>query len=87
MKLAKLLTSSLVVLALLMNIISFTVIQAEAHDAMLNVEYDLCVPNPSGDGIEETWYILESGTVCRHISHETATIICSKCFFNNMDLY
>lgn len=61
-------------LIIITNVSILGAIQVFAHDAMLNVDYDDCIYEIGADGINETWYILNKGSVCRHISHEVDTI-------------
>ena len=69
----------LVSLALiLVTILNFSIIGSipiSAHDAILDVTYDDCVIDENNsDGINEIWYILDTDTFRRHISHEVETI-------------
>ena len=48
--------------------------QASAHDAVLNIEYDICTANEEADGIDELWYSISYPNFCRHISQETTEI-------------
>lgn len=41
---------------------------------MLDVIYDDCIYNDSGDGIDETWYILDTPPFCYHLGDEVDTI-------------
>ena len=61
-------------IVLVVNFSILGAIQVFAHSSMLNVNYDNCVYEIGADGINETWYILNKGSVCRHISHEVDTI-------------
>ncbi len=53
---------------------SLACIQVYAHDTNLNINYDDCIGDKTCDGIEETWYILDTSTSTYHLSHETITI-------------
>ena len=52
-----------------------TSINVNAHDNMLDVEYDNCLPknyvngSDIGDGYSEKWYELEKNNYARHIPH------------------
>ena len=45
-----------------------------AHEEMLDVEYDDCIPIFSGEGVDEMWYYLSEELLCYHISDEVQTI-------------
>ena len=59
---------------IIINVSVFGSIQVFAHDAMLDVDYDNCIHDASGDGIDETWYILNLASSCSHLSDEDLTI-------------
>lgn len=61
--------SILITLAIVVNIAVLKPITVFAHEAPLEVNYDACVEDLEGDGIDEMWYILENDEGCRHISH------------------
>ena len=63
-----------VISIMIICIIMFMMISAFAHPQMLNVQYDECIADPSGDGINEKWYILNSTDLTQHYNHEIATI-------------
>lgn len=67
-------------LIIFINVLVFSNIQVFAHDSILDVDYDNCILNEEADGIDETWYVLNNSSVCRHISHELCTI---KYYFAN----
>ena len=71
MKLTKKIVSLFMILTVLFG---FSVVPTHAHEAVLEVDYDTCVPSPHQDGIDESWYVLDNGSVCRHISQEVTTI-------------
>lgn len=74
MKLNKRFIAFIMAIVMVVNSSILGAIQVFAHDSMLNVEYDDCIYEIGADGINETWYILNKGSVCRHISHEVDTI-------------
>ena len=74
MKLRKRWISLVLTLILMVNIALSGAIQIFAHAAMLDVDYDNCIADTEGDGINEMWYVLSKNSRCRHISHETETI-------------
>ena len=41
---------------------------------MLEVGYDQCIADENGDGVNETWYILNNLTSCTHYDHNNTTI-------------
>jgi len=63
-----------ILVLIIINVSVFGSAQVFAHDAMLDVDYDNCIPNEEADGIDETWYILDKGSECWHISHDVDTI-------------
>lgn len=71
MKMCKRLFSFLLLLTIIAN---FLVMQAFAHRSVLYVDYDECVSNKNLDGLDETWYILQTSSACTHISDEVKTI-------------
>ena len=60
-------------LIVVLNCLMIGFIAVSAHNAMLEVSYDDCVKS-SGDGDDETWYILNNSNGCRHLSHTESTI-------------
>lgn len=62
--------------------ITLVTIPAYAHNAMLDIDYDDCEGDANSDGINETWYCLDSSAYCYHLSHEVETI---KYYFLNSD--
>jgi hypothetical protein len=74
----------IIALVLFINFYTSSIINAYAHEAMLDVKYDNCgveedESNPGkalseGDGIDEMWYVLSKDSECRHYSHETSII-------------
>lgn len=48
--------------------------QVFAHDALLDVEYDDCIYDLYGDGIDEMWYKLDSLSSLKHLDNDTITI-------------
>ncbi|MBQ7389669.1 MAG: hypothetical protein IJW02_01030 [Clostridia bacterium] len=74
MKFKKRLLALITTLAVVLHFIGVTAIQAFAHEAMLDVNYDDCIGDIDDDGINEMWYFLENGSYCVHIGHETDTI-------------
>ena len=74
MKLNKRFIAFIMAIVMVVNFSILGAIQVFAHDAMLDVDYDDCIYEIGADGINETWYILDKGSVCRHISHEVDTI-------------
>lgn len=71
MKMCKRLFSFLLLLTIIAN---FLVMQAFAHRSVLYVDYDECVSNKNLDGLDETWFILQTSSACTHISDEVKTI-------------
>ncbi len=76
-----------VIMAFSLIFSSFFIVRA--HEYLLNVEYDLCSPDLTGDGENEVWYYLSEanyslGSTYRyyHLDDETITI---KYFFEEMD--
>ena len=63
------------IMALLM-VLNFSIvgsISAFAHETMLEVSYDDCIPANGSDGIDEMWYVLTHGT-CYHFPHNVDTV-------------
>ena len=58
------------------------IVQAFAHPATLNVEYDGCVGWAGVDGIDEAWYVLDKYAYSLHLSHNEDTI---KYYFADYD--
>lgn len=54
-----------IALVIALNFSVFGAMQASAHNTMLGVDYDNCVPTVDGDGIDEARYILERNSECR----------------------
>ena len=83
--------SFIIAISIAINVFIFSNITALAHESMLDVEYDICIPENSNDGINELWYVLynedeendEKHIDCYHISHNTFTI---KYYFAETDL-
>jgi len=48
--------------------------QVYAHDALLDVEYDDCIYDVYGDGIDEMWYSFDVFSSQKHLDHDTITI-------------
>ena len=80
MELSKKAIALFLMLMIIVNFSIFGVVQALAHETILNVEYDYCSKAYQTDGIDEKWYVLytrrtsSSNSKCYHISHETQTI-------------
>ena len=53
---------------------SLSSIHTFAHSSMLNVSYSNCIHNDRGDGVNETWYMLNTDESCYHYSHNAITI-------------
>ena len=62
------------ILLIVIQLYNLVLMKIYAHSAMLEISYDTCDYNKSGDGIDEVWYILETPTQQHHISHEEDTI-------------
>ena len=65
----------------ILSCISISSVQVYAHDALLNVEYDDCIYNLNGDGIDEMWYTLNNSSSCWHLDDNITTI---KYYFENV---
>lgn len=52
----------MIVFIMVVNCFILGTIQSFAHDAILNVDYDDCIPGNNFDGIDEIWYVLHWGT-------------------------
>ncbi len=74
MKSKKRLTAVALALIIVLNCFILGAIQSFAHSKMLDVGYDDCVFAYRSDGIDEMWYTLTKGNLCRHYSHESKTI-------------
>ena len=79
MKSFKKLSAFLLALVMVVNL-SVLGTQVSAHEAVLDVGYDICVPNRAMDGVDELWYVLNKNSHCYHISEDTDTI---KYYFAN----
>ena len=79
MKFRKVFLSITLTLAIAINLISASAIPAFAHNAILSVNYDDCIDNYAGDGIDEMWYALNS----YHLGDEVNTI---KYYFEDSSL-
>ena len=71
MKMCKRLFAYLLLLTIIAN---FLVMQAFAHRSVLYVDYDRCAGDADRDGLDETWYVLQTSDICAHISDEVKTI-------------
>lgn len=58
----------------IINVLVFCTIQAFAHDAILNVDYDNCASDPNDDDINKMWYVLDEDSKCFHVDHEMSTV-------------
>lgn len=74
MKFRKKVISIVLTLMMALNLATVASIPTFAHETMLNVDYDRCIADPTGDGGDEMWYALVKDAECRHISHEVDTI-------------
>lgn len=74
MKHIKKFTATLMACSLVFHVVLFGILQAFAHEAMLDVSYDVCIDVPNDDGINEMWYVINTTSKCIHISHEENTI-------------
>lgn len=74
MKFCQKLISLILSLLICVSFSLFSVTNISAHNAMLEVTYDDCEYCNPGDGIDETWYVLNRNTSCNHYSHEESTI-------------
>ena len=74
MKLNKKIVACVIALIIIVNFSTTYFLPVYAHNTLLDIEYDVCVKNTEGDGIDEIWYCLESTLGHRHLSNETDTI-------------
>jgi len=44
-----------------------------AHDSLLEVNYDSCIPD-NEDGVDEAWYYIDDGYTSNHLDHQIDTI-------------
>ncbi len=73
MKNTKKFITVLMTTVLLFNFFTFNIFPTYAHDAMLDVIYDVCIES-IGDGIDELWYVVNGVYASKHYDHETDTI-------------
>ncbi len=74
MNFIKKITTLLIFVILSINFVDVTAIPVNAHNYMLNINYDDCDDEENFDGIDEAWYILNNYYESTHISQEVSTI-------------
>ena len=72
MKSFKKLSAFLLALVMVVNL-SVLGTQVSAHEAVLDVGYDICVPNRAMDGVDELWYVLNKNSHCYHCTSPLKT--------------
>ena len=86
MKFCKKIISLIIAITISINFLMISNIKALAHESLLHVEYDDCIPPElvagTHDSIDEMWYVLlDEELSCYHISHDEMTI---KYYFSDL---
>ncbi len=74
MKKTKIIISLITFVMLMFNFSIFNINQVYAHDSILDIDVDDCLPDVFYNGVNETWYILNSPSSTMHYDHNISTI-------------
>ena len=66
MKLSKRFIAMMLSLIITMNFLTHNAAYILAHNGIQDVTYDNCNGMPTGDGVEEMWYVLERNSISKH---------------------